>query len=194
MASRWKNHVEKWKDCSLCSLCEGRNRVVLARGKVPCDVLFIGEAPGINEDVLGRPFEGPAGKLLDQLVGEALAACPGQDLRLAYTNLVGCIPRPDKGSKKFKEPPAEAIEACAPRLNELVCMCKPRLIVLVGKLAEKAIEGQAQFGPEWEGEMAQVIEFLGIVHPAAILRAEVVRRELMCQKQVVYLETAFKEL
>lgn len=56
MTSLYQLHVNRWKDCELCSLCEGRKRVVLSRGTVPADVLFIGEAPWVSEDTIGKPF------------------------------------------------------------------------------------------------------------------------------------------
>ena len=85
----YQRHREKWKGCERCSLYRGRRSVVLCRGKLPCDVLFVGEAPGVSEDVLGRPFVGPAGKLLDEIVERAL---DGQ-YDYAITNLVACIPK-----------------------------------------------------------------------------------------------------
>jgi DNA polymerase len=63
--SRWSEHVERWKDCMACGLCRQRYRICLGRGTVPCDVLFIGEAPGAVENAQGLPFVGPAGQLLD---------------------------------------------------------------------------------------------------------------------------------
>lgn len=181
--SPWQQFKARWNNCTLCSLCEGRTNVVLAKGSIPCDVLFIGEAPGPSEDVLRKPFVGPAGKLLDRMIEDALANVPGVDLRMAFTNLVCCIPRESLNTKKFKEPPQEAIRACSERLDEFVHLCCPRLIVLVGDLAEKSFS--SRYVPE---------SITKITHPAAIMRAEIVRQELMFQKQVVMLENAFGEM
>ena len=194
--SPWQQFKQKWQDCSRCSLCESRFNIVLCRGNIPCDVLFIGEAPGPSEDAVGQPFVGPAGKLLDKQIKEALSNCPGADLRMCYTNLVCCIPKEGAGKAKFKEPPKEAIEACSARLNEFVNLCEPSAIVLVGDLAEKHIQGQAQFGGKYEpntpGWSGRIIDFVKITHPAAIIRAEVVRQELMYHKSVVILENLFQ--
>ncbi|MEK0326406.1 MAG: uracil-DNA glycosylase family protein, partial [Nitrosopumilus sp.] len=127
-AMTWKEHRAKWIDCSLCSLCKRRRKVVLARGKVPCDVLFIGEAPGASEDSLGSPFVGPAGHLLDQMIEDALdmtspdqADLPAIDSgpRIAFTNLIACIPKDEDGNKisSGDDIPLESIEACSERLN-----------------------------------------------------------------------------
>ena len=103
---KWKDHKEKWINCYGCDLCEQRDKVVLLRGKIPCDVLFIGEAPGVSEDTLGKPFVGPAGTLLDNIIEES---DPGE-LKLAWTNVIACIPKDDDGHK-VKEPPRYSIEA-----------------------------------------------------------------------------------
>ena len=126
----WQQHVEKWRDCRRCPLCEGRNRVVLARGKIPCDVVFIGEAPGESENIRGIPFDGPAGCLLDSIADRAGLG----RLRLLFANLVACFPAEEKRTGS-NAPPEIAIKACLPRLRELLDMAKPRLVVCVGELA-----------------------------------------------------------
>lgn len=84
----FSDHVDRWKHCTLCPLHKVRRQVVLARGKLPADVLMVGEAPGLSEDVLGAPFTGPAGQLLDRII----TATELENYRIAFTNLVGCIP------------------------------------------------------------------------------------------------------
>lgn len=177
----YQKHVAKWKDCTRCSLCEGRSRVVLAKGRIPCDVLFVGEAPGASEDSIGRPFVGPAGHLLDEMIAEALKVLNfPSDYRLAFTNLVACIPLGDDGDK-VKDPPKEAIQACAPRLQEFIALAKPDLIVAVGKLSAKYLIPQGVAGEQ-------------IIHPAAILRADISQRGLLIQRTVVTLGDAFESL
>src|SRR6266852_6184221 len=132
--SLWTQHVERWKDCRRCPLWEQRTQVVLARGQIPCDLLFVGEAPGENEDLLGSPFVGPAGNLLDCIIKRSLMDHRDVWWRLGFTNLVACFPREAKVAGT-NEPPDEAIMACRSRLTEFVEMAKPRLIVCVGSLA-----------------------------------------------------------
>lgn len=179
--SPWQCFKTKWQNCSQCKLCEVRRNIVLAKGKIPCDVLFIGEAPGQSEDVCSIPFVGPAGHLLDQQIAEALRNVGNPELRLAFTNLVCCIPK--EGGTKTGEPDKECIKACQPRLIEFVCLCNPRLIIKVGDLAVK-----------WMEDLFEQIEQASITHPAAILRAEIVRKPLMEQKVIVTLECVFREL
>jgi len=175
--SSWKRFKAAWENCDQCELCTVRKSIVLARGKIPCDILFVGEAPGASEDAIGLPFIGPAGKLLDSQIAEALENADKHELRLCFTNLVCCIPK--EGGIKIGEPSKEHIDACRQRLEEFMFLCDPRLVVAVGDLSKK-----------WLGNKSEV----SITHPAAILRAEIVRQALMRQKVVVILENAFREL
>lgn len=199
-------HVEKWSGCTACELHAQRRKVVVYRGAVPCDVLFVGEAPGESEDSCGYPFVGPAGHLLDKLVRRVMGAAgrldavDGRcDLATAFTNLVCCFPKEAK-RLGVNEPPQESIKACAPRLVEFVRLAKPRLIVLAGKLAKRHVYGAAQFRldglseqPEWIPN-PKMLEFCEIVHPAAILRATAAQQGLMVQKTVATLTNAFAAL
>ena len=190
----WQSHKQKWSTCTQCSLCSSRRSVVLARGHIPADILFVGEAPGASEDVLGLPFTGPAGHLLNGII-EASGAT---EYRYALTNLVACIPR-GEDYEKTTEPPRESIKACEPRLVEFVRICKPRLIVCVGALAKKHIHGQAQFALPHEHDQPHWLDgepmlFTDITHPAAILRSNVAMRGLMVQKATVVLAEAVSQL
>lgn len=98
--SRWKRHKLKWSKCRECELCETRKQVVLASGSLPCDVLFVGEAPGVSENNLGTPFIGPAGKLLRAQIE---AAGMTGSYKTAFTNLIACIPLGPDG-RKIHEP------------------------------------------------------------------------------------------
>lgn len=184
----FQKHVKQWSNCQLCDLCEKRDKVVLCRGKLPCDVLFVGEAPGPSEDAIGLPFVGPAGHLLDEMINDA---CYSQMesvpyiLRMAFTNLVACIPK-DENNQKFLEPPEYAIDACSPRLEEIIRLANPKLIVLVGKLAKKHIAGYRM--PD------SVDRAVEIIHPAAILRADVAQRSLAIKRTIVTLADAFTKL
>lgn len=196
--TRFQLHKRRWENCTDCPLCEGRQQVVLFRGSVPCDVLFCGEAPGQSEDVIGTPFVGPAGYLLDEIVKSAMPVDPDNDgevpqtkidLRLGYTNLIACLPLDETGSK-VKEPPEESIKKCSDRLLEIVGICRPKLIVSVGKLPEKWLKKILFNDPESDLSANTVT----IVHPAAILRAEVAQQTLLVRQAVVTLADAFGEL
>lgn len=180
----WNKFKQKWANCSACKLCETRDKIVLARGHIPCEILFVGEAPGVSEDTIGQPFIGPAGKLLDQLIREA----GGESHRICFTNLICCIPIGEDG-KKTIDPPKWAIQACTERLNEFVQVANPTMIVRVGKVAQSIIRGWDQFGePENRGPMP------GITHPSAILQASPEQKPYLYQQAQVILENAFAEL
>lgn len=184
MASAYQQHVARWSNCTACALCERRKKVVLVRGKLPATVLFIGEAPGQSEDVLGVPFVGPAGQLLDEIIDDAVSHSDLQEPpRMAWTNLVACIPK-DESNSKVSEPPLESIESCAGRLKEIVAIANPRLVVMVGKLSEKHVKPTE----------VHRRRYVGIVHPAAILRIDITQRGLMIQRCRSILSDAFDDL
>lgn len=180
-------HVKDWDNCQRCELSRKRTRVVLCRGELPCDILFIGEAPGESENTLGRPFVGPAGKLLDSIVEKAI----GDTRRIAFTNLVGCIPR-EENAKKASEPDGDAIQACSPRVIDLVKIGTPKLIVTVGALSSKWI-GEDARGMKHRIRFNPEVPTVSIVHPAAILRASWAAQGMMIQKCVVQISQAVEE-
>lgn len=187
----YQNLVRDWKDCQRCPLHRVRKKVVLARGKVPAEVVFVGEAPGESEDVLGEPFKGPAGQLLDDMILKGLEDGIEADFGLgpaptmAWTNLVGCIPKDANTKRKNAEPMPEEIEACWPRLDRFLEICRPRLIVAVGVLSDKYSKIK-----EWENRAA----LIKIDHPAYLLRLDITRQGLEIQRNIVKLATAFGEL
>lgn len=189
--SPYRAHVEKWRNCERCKLCTQRSQVVFARGSIPADVLIVGEAPGQSEDVLGQPFVGPAGKLLDRIVADALADFQ-EAIRTCFYNLVGCFPREVKlsGGARSHEPPEEAVVACGKRLQEFIGVCKPRLLVAVGKLSETWLEQGYKHSIPLPPDLKQTT----IVHPAAILRTPTAQQGLAIQKAVVILSQAIEEV
>lgn len=205
----WLQHVEKWKDCTKCPLAQQRSNIVLARGTVPCDVLFIGEAPGQSEDAIGQPFVGPAGLLLDNpslehpgIVQHALP-CHKEwvsdptykhgtierwvmDLRVAFTNLVACFPAEAK-ARGDNEPELAEIRACRPRLEEFIALAQPRLVVRVGSLASD----YAQHDSYGRIQGAEVID---IVHPANILRMPLAQKQMAVQRVIVVIKNAVERM
>lgn len=141
-------------------------------------MLFCGEAPGASEDIIGRPFVGPAGKLLDHIILQS--GLEMSNWRYAITNLVACMPKEDG---KKNEPPDWAIEACSQRLMEAIEMVRPCLIVRVGKLASKKVD-KDKIG----------ISTIDMVHPASILRMDVSQKGLAVQRQVICLRDALENL
>lgn len=177
LSDRWDLHCRKWRNCVRCPLHKTRRHVVLLRGSLPCDVLFIGEAPGESEDELGEPFVGPAGQTLDELISAATEGLP--QLRYAFTNLVGCLPvgtTADPNEKR--EPKAEEIHKCSSRLLEVLELSNPGLVVHVGTLSKKLDVGKRKS--------------VHILHPAFILRMESPDRAIVTT--ITKLSTAIREL
>lgn len=193
--SKFEEHKARWTDGCGATICPGARNKCFARGSIPCDVLFIGEAPGESEDVLGRPFCGPAGHLMDDIVRRALGHL---SLHLAFTNLVLCIPRND--GDKADEPMPEDIKSCAARLRELVSIARPRLLVCVGTLARDWLDlkrtkprgaGERMFFSDLQPEQGPTR--VDIIHPAAILRMNVAQKSLEVQRCVVRLRNYVEE-
>ncbi len=183
MSSPWNKHRRKWEQCTLCPLCETRKHVVLGRGKIPADVLFLGEAAGMSEDALGQPFKGPAGRELDKMILESLAPYEeefglGPVPTMFFSNVVGCWPK----KEPHYTPAKKSIKACAPRVLELISIVKPRLIVAVGKIAEKQAEVQ-----EWVDKCESLVV---VTHPSAILQVDESVKKLLYQRTVIQLHEA----
>lgn len=132
-------HVTDWADCQRCHLHDHANIHVLTRGTLPCDILFIGEAPGASEDATGQPFVGRAGSLLDALIAEAPATL---NYRVCITNIIACFPLDTELLPKRTPRRPRMLEAikCRPRLTEIFLMAQPKAVVFLGESAQ-------DFGP-----------------------------------------------
>ncbi len=109
--------------CRKCGLWRSRTNVVVGEGPLNAEVMLIGEAPGRIEDETGRPFVGPAGKLLDSLLREA-----GLGREEVYiTNVVKCRPPGNR------DPREEEIRACTPYLERQILVIRPKVIVALGR-------------------------------------------------------------
>ncbi len=188
LATPFERHCERWKNGCGSEQCESA-RKVFARGKIPCGILLIGEAPGESEDALGYPFRGPAGLLQDSMLLSVNARTEGRldAARVGFCNLVCCIPRED--GKKAGQPDHEQILYCRPRLEEFIELCQPKLVVAVGRFAEDYLEQGYRHSirlPE------SVVEVVHVIHPAAILKGRIAQQSLMKTRYVVTLTSAVK--
>lgn len=121
------NIEQRWRDCEDCALSQHRTNVVQWRGDPTAPLFVIGEAPGADEDAKGRPFVGPAGRLLDTLFHRANA--PPESVFI--TNMVACRP-PDN-----RRPEHEELRACSGRLHMLLKVVKPKALLLLGATAAR---------------------------------------------------------
>ena len=187
----WTTHQANWKDCKACNLCKGRSKVLLLRGSIPADVLFIGEAPRIEDDVLKRPYSGTIGAYADQIWEEAKA----EAFRLlkkpimttyAYTYLVSCIPREDG---KWRKVTIDEKVACYNRLRETIVLTQPTAIVFHGKTVRKdfdAISKDFNFSLEYANYPArQQLLSATINEPSLITSAPIEVRGILHQEAVV---------
>ena len=138
-------------DCTKCGLCKIRRNIVIGRGSIPAGVLCIGEAPGNSEDVVGMPFFGRSGKLLDSMLEQA-----GFNVPYYITNTILCHPS-DKVGGNNEEPTEEQVFACRDNLVTIYNAVRPELTIFVGKIAESWYK--KIFKPN-----------VTILHPAFLLR------------------------
>lgn len=155
-------HFDAVKDCQACSLGGTRTKFVYGVGNPNADLLFIGEAPGADEDRLGEPFVGRAGKLLDKII----AAINLSREEVYIANILKCRPPGNRDPQ-----PAE-MELCFPYLKEQVALIQPKLICALGRIAAQALlDTKTPLGKlrgiwhEFEG-----VPMLVTYHPAALLR------------------------
>ena len=162
----WDKFKQKWSKGCGSEECSTQSKVVLARGYVPLlkwervDVMFIGICPGDVEDLEGSPFVGPAGVLLDKIVERALP----EETTKVFCNLVGCRPI-DKNGEKCDEPDDPQVKKCKPRLEEFISICRPRLIVALGK----TVQSWTEQGIKGNIKAPDNVEVLNIIHPSGIL-------------------------
>jgi uracil-DNA glycosylase len=116
--------------CTRCPLAAGRTQVVFGVGDPNADLMFVGEAPGRDEDLQGEPFVGRSGKLLDRLLAEELGIDRG---RVYIANVIKCRP-PDN-----RDPVAEEIATCRPYLETQLELIAPTVVVTLGNFATRLL-------------------------------------------------------
>jgi uracil-DNA glycosylase family protein len=159
--------------CRACPLWRDATQTVFGEGRAGAAVMLVGEQPGDHEDRAGKPFVGPAGRLLDEALAQA-----GIDRRAAYvTNAVKHFKwvRDERGKRRIhKTPNSSEIRACHPWLESELAVVKPRVIVALGATAAKALFGPtvrvlAQRGKPLTTTLAE--RGFVTVHPSAVLRS-----------------------
>jgi DNA polymerase len=148
------------KSCDLCSLSKNRINAVPGEGPSNAKVMIIGEAPGYNEDIQGRPFVGSAGQLLSDL----LESIGMKREEVFITNIVKCRP------PKNRPPRVDERKACMPYLIRQIKIIRPRIICPLGNSALNALVGRISIG-EVHGKTIERegILYLPLYHPAAAL-------------------------
>jgi uracil-DNA glycosylase family protein len=157
--------------CQACPLWKTGTQTVFGEGMKKADVMLVGEQPGDKEDLEGRPFVGPAGKLLDRALAEA-----GIERDNAYvTNVVKHFKWEARGKRRIhKKPNMAEITACKPWLEAELDVVQPKAVVCLGSTAAQALLGRdfkvsRQRGELVDSDMAPLVT--ATVHPSSILRA-----------------------
>jgi len=159
------------EDCHACELWEKGTQTVFGEGSKSARLMLIGEQPGDQEDKIGRPFVGPAGRILDRALEAA-----GIDRNDVYvTNVVKHFNWEPRGKWRIhKKPRPHHIAACRPWLDIEFAIVKPRAVVLLGATAAQALLGATFRVTQHRGELIQsplAPIVLATVHPSSLLRA-----------------------
>lgn len=172
--------AEEWSPCNRCPLHEGIFHYVFFRGTCPCDVLFIGEAPGKDDNLAGIPFVGKYGSILDSLIAEI-----GIDFTYGIQNIIACTPfTTTNGKLSVRVPSKEEADACKPRFLETIKRCNPKIIIELGKTAKKYLK--------LPKELSQ-IKVIEVPHPAYIHRKGGLN-SLEYKRAVLYARETLKEI
>jgi DNA polymerase len=181
------------RDCTACHLYKRATQTVFGEGPKRAPIMLVGEQPGDYEDVAGKPFVGPAGKILDRALAEA-----GINRDEVYvTNAVKHFKWEPRGKRRIHQKPnAREIAACRPWMEAEMRLVRPKLVVCLGSTA-----GQAFFGPSFRvtRERGKILssklapKVVATVHPSSLLRQpDEMSRDREYARFVVDLRVALK--
>jgi len=163
--------------CKGCDLWKLGTQTVFGEGRESAGVMFVGEQPGDQEDRAGKPFVGPAGRLLDRALAEA-----GIERSVTYvTNAVKHFKWQERGKRRIHQKPTWAeITACRPWLEAELAVVQPQVLVLLGATAAQSLLGREfrvtqNRGTLVESNLAEAVT--ATIHPSAILRGDPEQRE-----------------
>lgn len=160
--SKFEELRERCLQCTACGLCRTRNSVVFGVGRVPAEIVFVGEGPGQQEDLQGEPFVGAAGKLLDEML--YIIDLGRQNCYI--TNIVKCRP------PQNRDPMEQEQDACIGFLREQLAILQPKIIVCLGRIAAmRLIKPDFRITRE-HGQWFERdgVSYTALYHPSALLR------------------------
>lgn len=169
MRASWAELNEELSGCQKCRLCDTRTNIVMGEGNPNADIMFIGEGPGRDEDLQGRPFVGASGQLLDRMIH----AIGMERTEVYIANVVKCRPPMNRN------PEPDEASACMPYLRNQFVLVSPKIIVLLGKVACRYVLGDESPISRLRGNwiLRKGIWFMPTYHPSALLRAPEKKRE-----------------
>ncbi|MBN1926611.1 MAG: uracil-DNA glycosylase [Prolixibacteraceae bacterium] len=167
-------------NCTKCDLSKTRNHVIFGEGNLKAPIMVIGEAPGHDEDMIGRPFVGKSGQLLDKI----FAACGfTREEHIFISNIVRCRPPGNR------VPTKEEAAVCMPWLLQQIELIDPKILILLGSTALKYMAGQEHRITRERGNWIEVKNRLAmpVFHPSALLRNPDLKRPTWEDyKKIVY--------
>lgn len=169
MVLTWDMIKERANSCQACGLCGQRTNVVFGEGNESAKLMFVGEGPGREEDLKGRPFVGAAGQLLDKML--ASIELSRQDVYIA--NIVKCRP------PNNREPNEYEANCCLPILRAQTALIRPKIIVCLGRVAAQNIIDPSIRITKERGKITERkgVKLMATYHPAALLRDEAKKRD-----------------
>lgn len=177
MFENWEELEKSIINCNKCKLCKTRQNIVFGVGNKNADLMFIGEGPGADEDRLGEPFVGRAGKLMNMAFG--IVGINREDVYIA--NVVKCRPPANRN------PEVDESSSCLDYLRNQVMLVRPKIIVLLGSIALKNILGNEYGITASRGKWVEKkgIMYMPTWHPAALLRDETKKVDFINDLQLV---------
>jgi DNA polymerase len=158
--------------CTACPLWKTGTQTVFGESSRHAKVIFVGEQPGNDEDLAGKPFVGPAGELLDKTLVEAGVKRP----EVYVTNVVKHFKWETRGKRRIhKKPNGREIAVCRPWLDAEIDLLKPRVLVCLGATAAQTLLGKDFCVSKQRGELIEsnlAPKVMATVHPSSILRAQ----------------------
>jgi DNA polymerase len=159
----WKEFAADVEACTACGLCRTRNKAVPGVGDMHAEWMFVGEAPGAEEDARGEPFVGQAGRLLDNMLA-ALGMRRGKNVYIA--NVLKCRPPGNRTPEPLE------VEACRPYLDRQIALIQPKLIIALGKSAATTLLNVDATIASLRGRVHRYrgVPLVVTYHPAYLLR------------------------
>ena len=158
-------------DCTRCKLCKRRKKLVFGEGSGKARLVFVGEAPGREEDIEGRPFVGEAGKLLTKIIENGMGI-GRKDVYIC--NVIKCRP------PNNRDPEKDEIETCLPFLEEQIRIINPEVICALGRIAAQELSGRDFHMTKERGQWFSYFEIpvMPTFHPAYLLRNPSAKRQV----------------
>jgi uracil-DNA glycosylase family 4 len=156
--------------CLRCRLAQTRTQVVFGTGSPTADLMFVGEAPGRDEDLQGEPFVGRAGQLLTDII----KAMKLSRAEVYIANVIKCRP------PENRNPEADELEACHPYITRQIEMIQPKVIVTLGKFALQSLTGKTYSISSVRGQwlMHGAVKVMPTFHPAYLLRTPSAKKDV----------------